>query len=112
MRLETLRPNHFVLIVIARSFSAATRLFQIILDVARPSFSAEGRQWRTSVMQIFLHFFSCIWSSDSVSLGRSGFALVKPCMLFRREFAKPLTLGRKHFKEFISKQWLNVLASS
>ncbi|KAL5490495.1 hypothetical protein ACEPAI_5328 [Sanghuangporus weigelae] len=45
-------------------FSAATKLFQIILDVSRPSFSAEGRQWRTSVMQIFLRFFSCMWSSD------------------------------------------------
>lgn len=47
-------------------FSAATKLFQIILDVSKPSFSIEGGQWRSSVMQIFYKFFSCIWAADQV----------------------------------------------
>ncbi|EJD06034.1 uncharacterized protein FOMMEDRAFT_119510 [Fomitiporia mediterranea MF3/22] len=44
--------------------STATKLFQIILDVAKPSFTVEGRQWRSSVMEIFYRFFSCLWSSE------------------------------------------------
>ncbi|KAH8117558.1 hypothetical protein DFH11DRAFT_1504486 [Phellopilus nigrolimitatus] len=44
--------------------AAATQLFQIILDVTKPSFLVEGRQWRSSVMEIFYRFFSCIWFDE------------------------------------------------
>ncbi|KAI5122947.1 hypothetical protein M0805_006828 [Coniferiporia weirii] len=44
-------------------FEAATRLFQIILDITKSSFVVEGRQFRTTIMETFFGFFSCLWSS-------------------------------------------------
>ncbi|THH07445.1 hypothetical protein EW145_g3377 [Phellinidium pouzarii] len=43
-------------------FGAATQLFQIILDMTKPSFFVEGKQFRASVMETFFKFFSCMWS--------------------------------------------------
>ncbi|CCM02372.1 uncharacterized protein FIBRA_04467 [Fibroporia radiculosa] len=43
---------------------AALRLFRIILDVTSPAFNVEGRQWKTSVIQIFDRFFSGIWMDE------------------------------------------------
>lgn len=42
-------------------------IFQVVLDVTSPSFVVEGRQWRSSVTEIFFHFFGAIWSDDNVS---------------------------------------------
>ena len=50
-------------------FQAVMRLFRIILDVNSPSFGVEGRQWKTSVTDIFKHFFGALWMDDRVSVG-------------------------------------------
>jgi hypothetical protein len=59
-----------------RSFLAVTRLFRIVLDVTSPFFHVEGRQWRSSVIEVFYRYFGAIWmdervsSTDSVESGR------------------------------------------
>lgn len=48
------------------SLLAVTRLFRIILDVTSPDFHVEGRQWRSSIIDIFYHFFRTMWADDRV----------------------------------------------
>ncbi|KAF8654221.1 hypothetical protein AX16_003745 [Volvariella volvacea WC 439] len=43
---------------------AATRLFRIILDVISPRFVVEDRQWRSSVIDVFFHFFNSMWADE------------------------------------------------
>ena len=51
-------------------FDGTLRLFRMILDVNHPAFQIEDRQWRPSVIEIFNHYFSCIWKDPTVSLLR------------------------------------------
>ncbi|KAF8212196.1 hypothetical protein K438DRAFT_1230880 [Mycena galopus ATCC 62051] len=37
---------------------AVIRLFRIILDITSPAFNIEGRQWRSSIIEIFYRYFS------------------------------------------------------
>ena len=46
--------------------SGISRLFRIVSDVTSPAFSVEGRQWRSSVIEIFYVFFSTMWMDSSV----------------------------------------------
>jgi hypothetical protein len=46
---------------------AVTRLFRIIMDVTSPRFNVEGRQWRPNVVDIFYHYFTCMWADSRVS---------------------------------------------
>jgi len=48
------------------SLSAVTRLFRIILDVTSPAFNIEDRQWRSSVIDVFYHYFSATWADERV----------------------------------------------
>ena len=49
-------------------FDGTLRLFRMILDVNHPAFQIEDRQWRPSVIEIFIHYFACIWKDPTVSL--------------------------------------------
>lgn len=49
-------------------FDGALRLFRMVLDVINPAFQIEDRQWRPSVIEIFNHYFSCIWKDPTVGL--------------------------------------------
>jgi hypothetical protein len=48
------------------SLLAVTRLFRIILDVTSPDFHVEGRQWRSSIIDVFYHFFRAMWADERV----------------------------------------------
>ncbi|KAJ7285806.1 hypothetical protein C8J57DRAFT_1431486 [Mycena rebaudengoi] len=50
------------------------RLFRIILDVTSPAFNIEGRQWRSSVTEIFYRFFFALWADEKESLAKSPIA--------------------------------------
>ncbi|KAH7926319.1 hypothetical protein BV22DRAFT_1063234 [Leucogyrophana mollusca] len=41
-----------------------TRLFRIVLDVTSPSFHVEGRQWKSSVLDIFYRCFESMWLDE------------------------------------------------
>ncbi|PPQ66076.1 hypothetical protein CVT26_010818 [Gymnopilus dilepis] len=45
--------------------SSVNRLFRMVADVTNPAFNVEGRQWRSSVSEIFYAFFSALWADDS-----------------------------------------------
>lgn len=42
------------------------RLFRMISDVTSPAFNVEGRQWRSSVIEIFYHYFTALWADATV----------------------------------------------
>ncbi|KAF7338262.1 hypothetical protein MVEN_02051500 [Mycena venus] len=43
---------------------AVIRLFRIILDVTSPAFSIEGRQWRSSIIEVFYRYFFALWADE------------------------------------------------
>ncbi|KAJ8700118.1 hypothetical protein PTI98_003174 [Pleurotus ostreatus] len=43
---------------------SVSRIFRIILETLSASFNVEGRQWRSSVANVFRKFFSAIWSDE------------------------------------------------
>ncbi|KAF7363482.1 hypothetical protein MSAN_01004100 [Mycena sanguinolenta] len=43
---------------------AVIRLFHIILDVTSPAFNIEGRQWRSSIIEIFYRYFFALWADE------------------------------------------------
>ncbi|KAJ7063344.1 hypothetical protein C8F01DRAFT_1132647 [Mycena amicta] len=43
---------------------AVSRLFRIILDVSSPAFNIEGRQWRSSIIEVFYRFFFALWTDE------------------------------------------------
>lgn len=47
-----------------RSLQAVTRLFKVILDIISPAFDVEGRPWRSSLADIFYHFFAVMLSNE------------------------------------------------
>ncbi|KAJ7632645.1 hypothetical protein FB45DRAFT_913016 [Roridomyces roridus] len=54
---------------------ASSRLFRIILDVNSPAFEIEGRQWRSSVMEVFYRYFIALWDEkEEIRLGVDTFA--------------------------------------
>ncbi|KAF9533011.1 hypothetical protein CPB83DRAFT_806739 [Crepidotus variabilis] len=48
-----------------KRLSAINRIFRIVSDVLSPAFFVEGRQWRSSVVPIFYHYFSTLWSDPT-----------------------------------------------
>ena len=50
--------------------SSINRLFRMISDVTSPAFNVEGRQWRSSVIEIFYYYFTALWADPTV--GRSS----------------------------------------
>ena len=47
---------------------AATKMFIVILDVAKRSFLIEeGKRWRSSLISVFYSFFNCLWCNEQVS---------------------------------------------
>jgi hypothetical protein len=42
----------------------------MISDVTSPAFNVEGRQWRSSVIEIFYYYFTALWADPMV--GRSS----------------------------------------
>ncbi|KAJ3845083.1 hypothetical protein F5878DRAFT_655339 [Lentinula raphanica] len=48
--------------------SALVRLFRIIMDVTSPAFNVEGRQWRSSITEVFYHYFSTLWIDEKEEL--------------------------------------------
>ncbi|KAF9482782.1 hypothetical protein BDN70DRAFT_800871 [Pholiota conissans] len=48
-----------------KRLSSITRLFRMISDVTSPAFNVDGRQWRSSVIQIFNSYFSALWADPS-----------------------------------------------
>lgn len=51
---------------INHSLGFAAQLYQVVLDVTKPAFFVEGRQWRSNVVEIFVKFFSCLWTDEQV----------------------------------------------
>lgn len=45
---------------------AVTGLFRIILDTTSPDFNVEGRQWRSSIVDVFYYYFGSLWTDDRV----------------------------------------------
>ncbi|KAJ7449837.1 hypothetical protein FB451DRAFT_1286715 [Mycena latifolia] len=43
---------------------AVIRLFRIILDVTSPAFNIEGRQWRSSIIEVFYRYFFALWADE------------------------------------------------
>ncbi|KAJ7709877.1 hypothetical protein B0H17DRAFT_1029591 [Mycena rosella] len=43
---------------------AVIRLFRIILDVTCPAFNIEGRQWRSSIIEVFYRYFFALWADE------------------------------------------------
>ncbi|KAJ7109404.1 hypothetical protein C8R44DRAFT_286771 [Mycena epipterygia] len=43
---------------------AVSRLFRIILDVTSPAFGIEGRQWRSSIVEVFYRYFFALWADE------------------------------------------------
>ncbi|KAJ7111596.1 hypothetical protein C8R43DRAFT_935944 [Mycena crocata] len=43
---------------------AVSRLFRIILDVTSPAFNIEGRQWRSSIIEVFYRYFFALWADE------------------------------------------------
>ncbi|CAK5277405.1 unnamed protein product [Mycena citricolor] len=43
---------------------AVTRLFRVVMDVTSPLFNIDGRQWRSSVIEVFYRFFSALWVDE------------------------------------------------
>ncbi|KAF7294902.1 hypothetical protein MIND_01028100 [Mycena indigotica] len=41
-----------------------SRLFRIVLDVTSPAFYVEGRQWRSSIIEVFYRFFFALWTDE------------------------------------------------
>ncbi|PPR08077.1 hypothetical protein CVT24_010538 [Panaeolus cyanescens] len=39
-------------------------LFRMVSDVTSPAFGVEGRQWRSSVVEIFYHYLSALWQDS------------------------------------------------
>ncbi|KAJ3801305.1 hypothetical protein GGU11DRAFT_741651 [Lentinula aff. detonsa] len=48
--------------------SALVRLFRIIMDVTSPAFIVEGRQWRSSIIEVFYYYFSTFWVDEKEEL--------------------------------------------
>lgn len=46
--------------------SSVNRLFRMISDVTSPAFNVEGRQWRSSVIEIFYYYFTALWADPIV----------------------------------------------
>ena len=46
--------------------SSVNRLFRMISDVTSPAFNVEGRQWRSSVIEIFYYYFTALWADPMV----------------------------------------------
>ncbi|KAF4615386.1 hypothetical protein D9613_003079 [Agrocybe pediades] len=78
--------------------SAINKLFRMITDVSSPAFDVEGRQWRSSVIDIFFWFFSALWSDPSEEV-----------RLAVRSFSASLLPG--HF-EVISQCWNEALTKA
>ncbi|KAF5358295.1 hypothetical protein D9756_001552 [Leucocoprinus leucothites] len=45
-----------------RRVRSATRLFRVVQDVCNPGFDIDGRQWKSSIVEVFQSFFSLLWS--------------------------------------------------
>ncbi|KAJ7219313.1 hypothetical protein GGX14DRAFT_435653 [Mycena pura] len=43
---------------------AVSRLFRIILDVTSASFNIDGRQWRSSIIEVFYRYFVALWADE------------------------------------------------
>jgi hypothetical protein len=39
----------------------------MVSDVTSPAFNVEGRQWRSSVIEVFNYYFSALWADPCVS---------------------------------------------
>ncbi|KAF8964709.1 hypothetical protein BDZ97DRAFT_1815206 [Flammula alnicola] len=50
---------------IQQRLSGVNRLFRMISDVTSPAFEIEGRQWRSSVIEVFYYYFSALWADPS-----------------------------------------------
>ncbi|KAF9075268.1 hypothetical protein BDP27DRAFT_1315801 [Rhodocollybia butyracea] len=48
--------------------AAIVRLFRIILDVTSPAFTVEGRQWRSSITEVFYYYFNSLWTDPKEEL--------------------------------------------
>jgi hypothetical protein len=51
---------------LCHSLQAVTRLFRMVLDVTSPAFNIEDRQWRSSVIDVFYHYFRATWADERV----------------------------------------------
>jgi hypothetical protein len=61
-----------------RRLLAVIRLFRIILDVTSPAFNIEGRQWRSSIIEVFYRYFFALWADDKVQYFPTERALTEP----------------------------------
>ncbi|PBK96908.1 hypothetical protein ARMGADRAFT_1010439 [Armillaria gallica] len=52
------------------------RLFRIILDSPSPDFQVEGRQWKSSVGDVFYYFFASLWADKKEEIRLSVDTLV------------------------------------
>ncbi|KAJ7774577.1 hypothetical protein DFH07DRAFT_865871 [Mycena maculata] len=77
---------------------AVSRLFRIILDVTSPAFDIEGRQWRSSIVEVFYRYFFALWADEKEEI-----------RLVVDTFASGLLPA--HF-EAISRCWTESLATS
>uniref|UniRef100_A0A8H8CNC3 Phorbol-ester/DAG-type domain-containing protein n=1 Tax=Psilocybe cubensis TaxID=181762 RepID=A0A8H8CNC3_PSICU len=50
---------------VQQRLSGVNRLFRMISDVTSPAFNVDGRQWRSSVIEIFYAFFTALWADPN-----------------------------------------------
>ncbi|KAJ3516626.1 hypothetical protein NLJ89_g1005 [Agrocybe chaxingu] len=69
-------------VAIEERLLAINRLFRVVTDVTSPAFGVEGRQWRTSVIDIFISYFSALWADPAeevrLAVRSSSVALLPP----------------------------------
>lgn len=66
-------------------FEGITRLFRVILDVNTPGLQIVGRQWRPSVVPIFIKFFTCQLNDESVEVRLACETLAKTLLPIHME---------------------------
>ena len=65
-RFVLLRSGSVILSELYPRLSSVNRLFRMISDVTSPAFNVEGRQWRSSVIEIFYYYFTALWADPMV----------------------------------------------
>lgn len=83
-------------------------LFRMVLDVTNPAFVLDDRQWRSSIIDIFYHFFSALWLDDRVG----GRIITLLCFYSdvncRKKFVLLLRPGHRHYSQHTTMQLLCV----
>ncbi|KAJ7128150.1 hypothetical protein C8R43DRAFT_957635 [Mycena crocata] len=70
--LESCEVDNFILRngrMLAQWLLAVSRLFRIISDLTSPAFNIKGRQWRSSIIEVFYRYFFALWADEKILSG-------------------------------------------